>query len=361
MKILIAAVVMLVSGSAVAGVGELAAVAGDFVEGLSEEHREAVVYDLKDDARATWSNLPTVMSPPAGVMLGELSDDQRHLVHLMFQLSMSSQGYAKAHGIMWLDDILRDIEQANLTGGDDDDPIRVLMADTRSSGNYAIAVFGTPGETRWGWKVTGHHLAVNVSVIDGQIALTPGFYGSNPRIIQAGPYAGFAPLAAESRLGLEFLGDLTEAQRKKAIIGDERPQDVIEGPGRRGSLEKFEGISSKELNDAQLGALQRLVGEYVRNAKPKTAGEHLDAIAGAGWENVWFSWRGPADGSAEYYYRVHGPRILIEYNLQNPNHDHAVVRDPVNDYGEDWLGHHYTEVHPSNEEAFARLRELTGS
>lgn len=49
-------------------------------------------------------------------------------------------------------------------------------------------------------------------------------------------------------------------------------------------------------------------------------------------------------------FRVLRPRILIEYDVQEPlarqgGHIHAVVRDPVNDYGMDWLGQHYEE-HP---------------
>lgn len=27
------------------------------------------------------------------------------------------------------------------------------------------------------------------------------------------------------------------------------------------------------------------------------------------------------------------------------NHVHSIVRDPSNDYGEDWLGRHYEEHH----------------
>lgn len=56
------------------------------------------------------------------------------------------------------------------------------------------------------------------------------------------------------------------------------------------------------------------------------------------------------------YYRVHGPRILIEYIRQNNNHDHTIVRDPKNDYGEDWLGKHYEEHHPSMKEAMEHTR-----
>ncbi len=360
MKPVFAIGLLLIGASASADFGELENAAKAFLDSLSIEQRKAVSYGMRDDARATWSNLPTLMTSPAGVMLGNLTDVQRHRVHQMMQLSLSSQGYAKAQSIMWLDDILREIEQRNIDSGANDSAIARVLVKNRSSGNYAIAMFGDPGNGHWGWKISGHHLAVNISVVSGQIGMTPTFYGSNPRVIQEGPYAGFTPLSAERLLGLRFFNTLTDEQRDRAVIHKERPEDVIEGPGRRGSLKKFEGLSAKRLTVDQMQALQLLVMEYVRNGSAAIAGEHLDAIAAAGWKNLWFSWRGPTDGQKEFYYRVHGPRLLIEYNLQNPNHDHAVVRDVLNDYGEDWLGHHYAEEHPTLEEAMNTLRRAAG-
>ena len=350
----------LISTPTWANFDELEDMATGFLASLSSEQRKAVSYGFKDDARATWSNLPILMTPPAGVLLAQLSDTQRHRVHRMMQLSLSSQGYGKTQSIMWLDDVLRDIEQTSIANSATANAIARAMANDRSSGNYAIAIFGNPGDPAWGWKITGHHLAINISIVESQIALTPAFYGSNPRVIQEGPYAGFAPLAAEHLLGLRFFNALTEAQRTQAVIHNERPEDVIEGPGRRGSLKKFEGLSTKGLTADQMQALQRLVSEYIRNGNADGAGEHLDAIAAAGWNNLWFSWRGPTDGQPAFYYRVHGKRLLIEYNLQNPNHDHAIVRDGLNDYGEDWLGHHYEEAHPTLEEALKTLRQAAG-
>jgi hypothetical protein len=32
------------------------------------------------------------------------------------------------------------------------------------------------------------------------------------------------------------------------------------------------------------------------------------------------------------------------------------MRDPMNDYGEDWLEHHYKEYHPTLEEAMKTAR-----
>ena len=50
-----------------------------------------------------------------------------------------------------------------------------------------------------------------------------------------------------------------------------------------------------------------------------------------------------------YYYRVHGPGFLIEYdNTQNnANHIHSVWRDLRDDWGEDLLRNHYKESHGS--------------
>ena len=92
-----------------------------------------------------------------------------------------------------------------------------------------------------------------------------------------------------------------------------------------------------------------------------SAEAQLALIDQAGWDELWFSWRGPVDEYGEFYYRLHGPRILIEYNRQNPNHDHMVVRDPRNDYGEDWLEQHHTEHHPTLQEAISTARRRAES
>ena len=86
----------------------------------------------------------------------------------------------------------------------------------------------------------------------------------------------------------------------------------------------------------------------------------MERIAEAGWNELWFSWRGPVDPAGRFYYRVHGPRILIEYSRQDENHDHTIVRDPANDYGEDWLGQHYAEHHPSRDEVMENARRAAG-
>jgi Protein of unknown function (DUF3500) len=71
---------------------------------------------------------------------------------------------------------------------------------------------------------------------------------------------------------------------------------------------------------------------------------------------TYFAWMGESTDDAVFYYRVHSPVILIEFDHQggvafdnkkpSRNHIHTIVRTPNgNDYGKDLLRQHY-ETHP---------------
>lgn len=56
-------------------------------------------------------------------------------------------------------------------------------------------------------------------------------------------------------------------------------------------------------------------------------------------DNTWFSWIGKTDDQAVFYYRIHSPVILIEFDHQGPigirgpgreairNHIHTIVKN----------------------------------
>lgn len=323
---------------------QMTAAASAFVATLSEDQLGETVFALDADARATWSNLPIVMVRPDGLLVGTLNDDQRHALHDLLRASLSSQGYGKFSGIMRLDDLLHEIELADME--ENPHPRRRRLVESRSSGNYAVAIYGNPDSGNWGWKLAGHHAAVNFTVAGGQVGFTPTFLGSSPSVVEEGRYAGYMALSHEGVRGVDFMDSLTTAQQKAALLDAEVPADIFEGPGRRASLSKYEGLRTDELSVGQIQLLRILIEEYVRNVDFDAANAQLALINETGWDELWFSWRGPVDVNGKFYYRVHGPRLLIEYNRQNPNHDHMIVRDPLNDYGEDWLERHYTEHHP---------------
>lgn len=338
---------------------KMTAAAKAFIATLDTGQRASTVLPLLGDERTTWSNLPIIMVSPKGMLVGDMNDDQQLALHDLLRASMSTQGYAKAAGIMWLDDVLHEIDSARLENDPEwrDDPFRTAFVATRSSGNYAFAIFGEPGSGDWGWKLAGHHYAVNFTVSEGRVGFTPMFVGSNPATIEQGPYAGWMALPHEASRGIDLMMSLTDSQQKAAMIADVVADDVFEGPGRRASLSEYEGLKTDELSVAQMTLLRALVDEYVGNVEFDSAAAQMELIDAAGWDELWFSWRGPVDLHGEFYFRVHGPRLLIEYNRQNPTHDHSVMRDPLNDYGEDWLEHHYREYHPSLEEAIKTARQ----
>ena len=329
-----------------------------FIATLDDDLRDSALFSLDYDERPTWSNLPIVMVDPHGLLIGDMNDEQRKATHALLRASMSSQGYAKVAGVMWLDDVLREIDQRSIDSESEmaRDAYRMAIADSRSSGNYAVAIFGNPGDGDWGWKLAGHHLAVNFTVSGNQVGFTPIFLGSNPMAIESGRYAGRMVLSHEGQRGVDLMQSLSKAQQQTAIIHPDVARDVFEGPGRRASLDKFERLAADQLSDHQMQLLRLLVREYLENVDYDAAAAQLELIEQVGWGELRFSWRGSVDIAGMFYYRVHGPRLLIEYARQNENHDHSIMRDPANDYGEDWLELHYKEDHPTLEQAIQDTR-----
>jgi hypothetical protein len=351
------------SGFAASRAETVAAAAQSFLDSLDEEQLATATMSMDTNERAKWSNLPIIMVRPAGLLIKDMTDETRRAAHALMRATMSSQGYAKFTGIMLLEDLLHQMESEALQSNEErrDDPMARAFVATRDYENYAIAIFGFPGDANWGWKIAGHHAAANFTISDGRIGFTPTFLGSSPMEVKSGRYAGLMALSNEGQRGIEFMNSLDSDQQKKATIADEAAEDVFEGPGRRQSLEKYEGLQISSLTQEQTHLLRKLIAEFVHNADHAAASAQIDAISEAGWDKMWFSWRGPVDASDTFYYRVHGPRILIEYNRQNSNHDHMVIRDPSNDYGEDWLGKHYEEHHPSMEDAMKNARRRAAS
>ena len=86
----------------------------------------------------------------------------------------------------------------------------------------------------WGWSFEGHHLSVNLTLVEGQrFAVTPSFFGSNPAIVPSGPQQGQQVLAAEQELARELMRSLSPPQRTLAIIAKEAPSDIITGADRK--------------------------------------------------------------------------------------------------------------------------------
>lgn len=329
--------------------------ATSFLATLSAEERAAATRPFEDAAaRVNWSNLPTAMAPRDGLSLAVMSPAQRQAAHTMLIATMSSQGYGKTAAIMWLDDILRAEEtawlaSATLTPEQREQRERIISS--RNSGNYFLIIFGEPGDSRWGWSISGHHMAANFTVVDGNVAFTPLFLGASPQTVRSGQYAGWRVLQHEIDRGFTLMASLNEEQRQDAVLADAVTADLFTGRGRKDSLAAPVGLRASQLDTQQQALLWGLIREFVGDVADEPAAVQLESIRRDGLDALHFAWWGRTDEPDQrFMYRIHGPSILIEYVRENDaatggpsNHVHAIVRDPRNDYGEDWLGRHYTE------------------
>lgn len=314
---------------------QMASAARALLNALDADQRARLQYpDLGDQARTTWSNLPWTLSPRVGVPLGELNDGQRVLLHELLRASTSSQGYLKMTGSMRAEDVLHE-----------QDPNSPLQF---GSEHFYTTVFGSPEEANWAWMLTGHHMTAVFTVAGERTTFTPMFTGAQPLQVPRGLSAGWTPLPQDAARAGELLSALSTEQQTVAVIAASAPGDVLAGPGRQASLSSFMGIAASQLDTAQQRLLWLLVQEFVGNVDFDAA-EAQAARIQESWGDTHFAWMGPSpDPNARFYFRVHGPRILIEYDVQEPltrqgGHVHAITRDPSNDYGMDWLGLHYQE------------------
>lgn len=336
----------------------MGAAAQRFVAMLDADQRAKLVRAMNDNAaRTDWSNLPSVAYPRTALALSELSDAQRVALHDLMAASMSGEGYGEAATIIWIDDILRGIETDRLASIPDSEERHARaerIMKSRSSGNYWISLFGEPGSARWGWMINGHHFAANFTVVHGRIAFTPLFLGANPQTIQQGPYAGWRVLDHEIAGGFAMIAALDAEQRKTALVSETIDPAQFTGKGRKDNPAADAGIAASRLTLAQREQLLALIGEFVGFANREAATAQMAAIHADDPAKIHFAWWGsPDDRAKRFMYRISGPSIRIEY-IREPradgspdNHVHAIVRDPRNDYGENWLARHYIEApHP---------------
>jgi hypothetical protein len=304
-----------------------------FLASLTSEQRAKVSFQLTDDERLNWHFIPRERK---GLPIKEMTHAQRHLANALLSAGLSQQGYIKATTIMSLEDVLKELERNN-KGSPNRDPE-----------NYFFTVFGEPAETgTWGYRVEGHHVALNFTLVNGRIATSPNFFGANPAEVRQGPRAGLRALKREEDLGRALAASLTPEQRSVAIVSEKAYPDILTAASRKAALQgQPNGLPYDKLNSKQREMLQELVGEYAGIFPDPVAAHRMDQLKKAG-NKLYFAWAGSLDKGAPHYYRVQAPAFLIEYdNTQNnANHIHSVWRDYEGDFALDLLGEHYKTSH----------------
>ncbi len=79
----------------------------------------------------------------------------------------------------------------------------------------------------------------------------------------------------------------------------------------------YEGTRLGELDDAQRELAVALVGLYTGNLRDGHAEVRLSEVE-RHWDDTYFAWIGDAGPDAVFYYRIHSPVIMIEYDHLGP-------------------------------------------
>lgn len=307
---------------------EMVTAASRFLLTLKPEQRAAATFDFADTERLNWHFIPRERK---GLPLGDMAPGQQHLAKALLASGLSHRGHLQASTIMALESVLRDLEKGS---GPLRDPAR-----------YYVSIFGEPAlDHVWGWRVEGHHLAINLTLTGTTgISATPSMFGSNPAEVREGPLTGTRVLAEAEDLGRALLESLADEQRAVAIFDARAPRDVILGPGREVRALEPPGLSAAAMTAVQRQALTTLVQAYLFRYRPEIAEVEFGQIEAIGIARLHFAWAGGAKRGEGHYYRVQGPTFILEHdNTQNQaNHVHSTWRDYHNDFGADLLKAHY--------------------
>ena len=305
---------------AAAGIVDAAA---DLLASLDAEQERCISFELDDEERYTWSNLPPLSTPREGLPLSAMDAAQRGLAQALIDATLSAQGEAVVDGIITIE---AELEAAG-------DPLAV-------GDLYYFGIFDVPSMSApWGWQLDGHHLAMNFTAIGCIHTMTPTLYGVNPKTTQAGA----EPLADKVGLAEDFIRTLTAEQAAEAAL-DIDPV-LLAGPGYSAGLPQ-EGLPVALLETEQLALLDALIEAYVYDHEGAFADWKMAQVQ-ASYDQTTIGWIGQTSGSTDIYYRIHGPDLLIEFDHTDDSreHIHAVYRDASGDYGADLLGDHYRRAH----------------
>ena len=305
--------------------------ANRFLAALDADQRARATFPFDADERMDWHYIP---KPRKGLPLREMTPFQKHLASALLASGLSQNGYIKAVTIMSLEDVLRIIENDNGEG--------------RNPEKYFFSVFGSPSASGpWGYRVEGHHLSQNYTVVKGEVIDGPSFFGANPAEVRQGPRKGLRTLPGEDDLGFEVIQALDEQQQKAAIVDPTAYKEILTAASRKAALQgQPSGVTAAQMNGRQYDALRALMEEYARNVCGEMADRRIAQINQAG-RNISFAWSGGIKRGDPHYYRVQTHSFLIELDdtQDNANHIHCVWRDFTGDFGEDLLHQHYQTSH----------------
>ena len=341
--------------------------------------------DATDAERRRWFYTPT---EHGGLTFHEQQPSQQRAAMRLVSTGLSTPAYVTVATIIGLENVLDQVEGFT---------VLFDRERGRDPGLYYLRVFGTPGGRHpWGWRFGGHHVSLNNLVVDGElVSTTPCFLGADPA---AAPLLGGAvsrPLGPAEDLARDIVRSLPGELAERAVLLPRAPSDIVTANRSRVSQgdrvislagvwrnERFSddgeqaklqtlsdaiddaagysdadhaavsytaaprGVAAAHLDAEQRHMLRTLLSTYLDRVPPDVSpvsryddDAELDAVH--------LAWAGPLEPGAPHYYRVQGPRLLLEWDntQRGANHAHSVWRDPAADFGLDVLAGHRAEHH----------------
>ena len=315
-------------------ISDTAKAAEEFLNTLSDEQKEQVLYDYDDETKSTsWSNFPVTFVERSGIKLGDLGDTQRAAALKVLKALLNDEAYAKVTGIMAGDQYLKDNANASDLG------------DTQ----YNIAFFGNPSTTNdWSIQFGGHHVGINATFSNGAITFAPTHLDTQPTTYTDSNGQTQSALGDMYQTAFDFYNSLTDEQKQKLYQGEEvknltcAPSDTCDYPTGT-------GIKGSELTDEQKQLLLKVIANWTNLADSETTQATMDQIS-ATLDDTYVNWSGATvydtSQGKGIYFQISGPKVYIELASQDNDagatvsgvqtsgwgHIHTIYRDPTNDY-----------------------------
>jgi hypothetical protein len=315
-----------------------------FLNSLTKIQLEKTLFAFDNNEWQKWANMDNGLYKRQGISIKEMTKEQRTLAFGLMQKALSAKGLQLSKDIMKTDQTLRELNNDEQSFDEE---------------LYFFTLMGKPSMTEpWGWQIDGHHLVINYFILGDQVVMTPVFMGGEPIVTTTGKYAGNTIFQDEQNFGLKFMQSLSVEQQKQATLSPDKKRNDIQAEAFSDNKTlDYQGLSATKMSAEQKVQLLALANQYISNMEEghskiemQDINKHLDS--------TWFTWIGKTDSNAVFYYRIHSPVILIEFDHQGPvgikgqgreatrNHIHTMVRTPNgNDYGKDLLKQHLEKFH----------------
>ncbi|MEU4659004.1 DUF3500 domain-containing protein [Streptomyces sp. NPDC023723] len=276
--------------------------AAAFVDSLTDDQKSSTLYEVDADQWLEWTNVDS--NDRDGLALRDMTENQSGLALKLLKAALSARGLKQANSIRKLNQYL---------GEYSGDTTKALNEDA-----YWFTVMGTPSATEaWGFQFEGHHLVINYFVLGDQVVMTPTFMGSEPTKIT---YDGvnYHLFREETTAGLKLLRSLNSTQFAAALSDQEKSGDDLSvGAYQDNNVVPYAGVKGSDLNRRQQQLLLDLAEVYVgyqdeghARVRMREIEKHLD--------DTYFLWMGEYEDDSAFYYRIHSPVVLIEYDAQHP-------------------------------------------